>query len=127
MNPVSNRTQISTSPDSKSTDHTINPVNPVAQPIDAAAVAKLKKLVSSQDEESAGQSDSSDSGATLLKPGATVPEPGVNPMQSVPPVSRLTPMQPLNSKANTSNAQKTPMVSPFEVSSSQNTPVFPQS
>ena len=127
MNPVSNQTQISTSPDSKSTDHTINPVNPVAQPIDAAAVAKLKKLVSSQDEESAGQSDSSDSGATLLKPGATVPEPGVNPMQSVPPVSRLTPMQPLNSKANTSNAQKTPLISPVEVSSSQNTPVLPQS
>ena len=127
MNPVSNRTQISTSPDSKSTDHTINPVNPVAQPIDAAAVAKLKKLVSSQDEESAGQRDSSDSGATLLKPEATGSDPGVNPMRAVAPVSRLTPMQPMNSKANTSNAQKTPLVSPFEVSSSQNTPVSPQS
>jgi type III secretion system needle length determinant len=114
MNPVSDRTQSSNSVDSKSTENT---VVPAAQPIDAAAVAKLKKLVSSQGEDSTDQGDSSDPGAKMLDPGAN--------LQSVPGVIRMTPMQPVNAKGNTSNAQKTPLVSPFEVGTSdaQKTPL----
>jgi hypothetical protein len=114
MNPVSDRTTSSNSVDSKSTENT---VNAAAQPIDAAAVAKLKKLVSSQGEDSTDQGDSSDPGAKMLDPGA-------NP-QSVPGVIRMTPMQPVNAKGNSSNAQKTPLVSPFDVgtSNAQKTPL----
>ncbi|MBV8584736.1 MAG: flagellar hook-length control protein FliK [Verrucomicrobia bacterium] len=113
MNPVSDRTQSSNSVDSKSTE---NNINPVAQPVDAAAVAKLKKLVSSQDENSGNQSDTSDPGASLLNP---------NLPQLDPSVIRLTPMQPVNAKTGASNAQKTALVSPFDVSTAnaQKTPL----